>query len=105
MHQFLQTPVVSGVWEAEMTALRIVVKIPAGTYPELCAELSQVNPRERAERMRLLAMIGFMSLGDSGQRVSHAGVLGVPMVAKPAKASDHSAASRLIQKLSSGLQN
>lgn len=87
-----------------MTALRIVVKIPAGTYPELCADLSQVSPRERAERMRLLAMIGFMSLGDSGQRISHAGVGNIPIMEQSAKIPEHSAASRLIQKLSSGLQ-
>lgn len=96
--------VASGVWGLEMTALRIVVKIPAGTYPELCAELSQVSPRERAERMRLLAMIGFMSLSEAGQRISHGGVNGIPILEQPAK-PEHSAASRLIQKLSSGLQD
>lgn len=48
----------SGGWEYEMSSIRIVVKIPTGTYPELVANLSKVAPRERAERIRLLAMIG-----------------------------------------------
>lgn len=88
-----------------MTALRIVVKIPTGTYPELCADLDKVNSRERAERMRLLAMIGLMSLKDSGQMVSNVSVSGHPMNERSAKPPERSAASRLIRKLSSGLQD
>jgi hypothetical protein len=45
-----------------MSSLRIVVKIPTGTYPELVADLSMATPRERAERLRLLAMIGLKEL-------------------------------------------
>lgn len=45
-----------------MSSLRIVVKIPTGTYPELVADLDKVAPRERAERLRLLAMIGLKEL-------------------------------------------
>ncbi len=45
-----------------MSSLRIVVKIPAGTYPELVTDLDRVAPRERAERLRLLAMIGLKEL-------------------------------------------
>jgi hypothetical protein len=45
-----------------MSSLRIVVKIPTGTYPELVADLDRVTPRERAERIRLLAMIGLKEL-------------------------------------------
>ena len=52
----------SGGWEYEMSSIRIVVKIPTGTYPELVADLSKVAPRERAERIRLLAMIGLNEL-------------------------------------------
>lgn len=88
-----------------MTALRIVVKIPAGTYPELSADLSKVTPRERAERMRLLAMIGLMNISGAGQRVSDSNAIGSPPVEVPAKPPERSAASRLIQKLSSGLQD
>lgn len=88
-----------------MAALRIVVKIPSGTYPELCADLAQVNPRERAERMRLLAMIGLINLSDSGQRAINLNVSGDALGEQPAKPPERSAASRLIQKLSSGLQD
>ena len=45
-----------------MSSLRIVVKIPTGTYPELFADLDRVAPRERAERIRLLAMIGLKEM-------------------------------------------
>ncbi len=88
-----------------MTALRIVVKIPSGTYPELCADLTQVSPRERAERMRLLAMIGLINLSDSGQRAIHLSVSGDALGEQPARTPERSAASRLIQKLSTGLQD
>lgn len=47
-----------------MSSIRIVVKIPNGTYPELVADLNQVAPRERAERIRLLAMIGLRDLRE-----------------------------------------
>jgi len=58
----MQTQGVSGGWEYEMSSLRIVVKIPTGTYPELVADLDRVATRERAERIRLLAMIGLKEL-------------------------------------------
>ncbi len=45
-----------------MSSLRIVVKIPTGTYPELISELDNVASRERAERLRVLAMIGLREL-------------------------------------------
>ena len=58
----MQTHEASGEWEYKMSSIRIVVKIPTGTYPELVADLSKVAPRERAERIRLLAMIGLNEL-------------------------------------------
>lgn len=57
-----------GEWGYEMSSIRIVVKIPTGTYPELVADLNQVSPRERAERLRLLAMIGLRDLRQTGLR-------------------------------------
>jgi hypothetical protein len=57
-----------------MSSLRIVVKIPTGTYPELVADLDNVATRARAERLRVLAMIGLRDLrqGSSrGQAVSN----------------------------------
>lgn len=53
---------VSGGWEAEMGYLKIVVKIPDTIYPELVADLERVQLRDRAERVRLLAMLGLRSL-------------------------------------------
>ena len=54
---------VSGGWEAEMGYLKIVVKIPDTIYPELVTDLQRVQLRDRAERVRVLAMIGLRSLG------------------------------------------
>ena len=50
----------SGGWEAEMGYLKIVVKIPDTIYPDLVADLQRVQLRDRAERLRLLAMLGLM---------------------------------------------
>ena len=46
--------------------MRIVVKFPSKAYDELLADLEQIPPRTRAERMRLLASIGAAVL-RSGQ--------------------------------------
>ena len=46
--------------------MRIVVKFPSKAYDELLADLEQIPPRTRAERMRLLASIG-MTVLRSGQ--------------------------------------
>ena len=57
-----------------MSSLRIVVKIPTGTYPELLADLGTVATRARAERLRVLAMIGLRDLrqgSSQGQAVSN----------------------------------
>ena len=51
-----------------MSSLRIVVKIPTGTYPELLADLGTVATRERAERLRVLAMIGLRDLRQGSSR-------------------------------------
>lgn len=45
-----------------MSSIRVVVKIPAGSYPELYADLVAAPTRERAERLRLLSMLGLMEL-------------------------------------------
>jgi hypothetical protein len=51
-----------------MGYLKIVVKIPTGTHPELVADLNQVAPRERAERLRLLALLGLRDLHQTELR-------------------------------------
>lgn len=41
-----------------MPSIRIVVKIPSSIYPELIEDLAKVQLRDRAERLRVLAMLG-----------------------------------------------
>ena len=53
---------VSGGWEADMGYLKIVVKIPDTIYPDLVADLHRVQLRDRAERVRVLAMLGLRNL-------------------------------------------
>ena len=52
----------SGGWAVEMGHLKIVVKIPDTIYPELVADLQRVQLRDRAERVRVLAMLGLRNL-------------------------------------------
>jgi hypothetical protein len=40
--------------------IRIELKLAANTHPELFGELEHYPPRERAERMRALAMVGLL---------------------------------------------
>lgn len=62
-----------------MSSLRIVVKIPTGTYPELLADLGTVAIRERAERLRVLAMIGLRDLRQGSSRDEASANLQHPM--------------------------
>lgn len=41
-----------------MPSIRVVVKIPSSIYPELIEDLAKVQLRDRAERLRVLAMLG-----------------------------------------------
>lgn len=45
-----------------MGYLKIVVKIPDTIYPELVADLQRVQLRDRAERVRVLAMLGIRAI-------------------------------------------
>ncbi len=54
---------VSGGWGIEVGHIKVVVKIPDTIYPELVADLERVQLRDRAERVRVLAMIGLRSFG------------------------------------------
>lgn len=45
--------------------MRVVVNIPPGSHPELLKELEKTPPRERAERLRMLATIGIMQLNNA----------------------------------------
>lgn len=88
---------VSGGWGIEMGHLKIVVKIPDTIYPELVADLDRVQLRDRAERIRLLAMLGLRAVTQSAPHDS-------------AKSSDpgpsqerESSTNRLIKNLSDSL--
>lgn len=45
--------------------MRVVINIPPGSHSELLKELEKVPPRERAERVRMLATIGIMQLNKA----------------------------------------
>ena len=84
-----------------MSSLRIVVKIPTGTYPELLADLGTVATRARAERLRVLAMVGLRDLRQGSSRGQASANLQHPTEegATDRKAS----ANTIIRKLSQGL--
>ena len=88
---------VSGGWETEMGYLKIVVKIPDTIYPELVADLQRVQLRDRAERLRVLAMLGLKDV--SLNTVIDDGRLPVTTPMREAE----SPTSRLIKNLSDSL--
>lgn len=90
-------PEASGVWEIEMGYIKVVVKIPDTIYPELVADLQRVQLRDRAERVRVLAMLGLKD-------VSHPTVIdgGRFPESTPIQESE-SPTSRLIKNLSDSL--
>lgn len=91
-----------GVWGREMSSIRIVVTIPTGIYPELIADLAQVQLRDRAERLRMLAMLG---LRDAQRLpVSHASGIGSALSARESpEANQKGATNKLIKRLSESL--
>ncbi len=44
--------------------MRVVVNIPPGSHPELLKELEKTPPRERAERLRILATFGLIQMSQ-----------------------------------------
>jgi hypothetical protein len=83
-----------------MSSLRIVVKIPTGTYPELLADLGTVATRARAERLRVLAMIGLRDLRQGSSR-GQAANLQHPT--EDNAADRKKSANTIIRKLTQGL--
>jgi hypothetical protein len=87
----------SGGWETEMGYLKIVVKIPDTIYPELVADLQRVQLRDRAERVRVLAMLGL-------KEVSHQPVIDDGRLPESSSIRQaESPTSRLIRNLSDSL--
>lgn len=48
--------------------MRVVVNIPKGSHPELLHELQKAPPRERAERLRMLATFGIIQMIQANTR-------------------------------------
>ncbi|WP_299157795.1 hypothetical protein [Accumulibacter sp.] len=84
-----------------MSSLRIVVKIPTGTYPELLADLGTVATRARAERLRVLAMVGLRDLRQGSSRGQASANLQHPM--EDNEADVKKSATTIIRKLTQGL--
>ena len=91
----------SGGWALELSSRRIVVKIPTGTYPELLADLGTVATRARAERLRMLAMIGLRDWLQVSSRGQASANLQHPM--EDNEADVKKSATTLIRKLPLGL--
>ena len=82
-----------------MSSIRVVVKIPTSIYPELVADLSNVQLRDRAERLRILALLG---LRDA-QRLPPPSVRGSPASEEVSKSDQRETATKLIQRLKGSL--
>ena len=82
-----------------MSSIRVVVKIPTSIYPELVADLSNVHLRDRAERLRILALLG---LRDA-QRLPPPSVRESPASEEVSKSDQRETATKLIQRLKGSL--
>lgn len=92
----------SGVWGREMSSIRIVVTIPTGIYPELIADLAQVQLRDRAERLRMLAMLGLRDVQRLPVSLA-SGNGSAPTATENPEASQRGATNKLIKRLSESL--
>lgn len=94
------TPADSGEWVLEIGYLKIVVKIPDTIYPELVADLEKVQLRDRAERVRVLAMLGLRNM-----HVQFDGCPNLSGVDKTnnSESASNGAAKQLIKRLSESL--
>ena len=82
-----------------MSSIRVVVKIPTSIYPELVADLSNVQLRDRAERLRILALLGLRDV----QRLPPQSVRESPATEGEPKPDQRKTATKLIQRLKGSL--
>ena len=82
-----------------MSSIRVVVKIPTSIYPELVADLSNVQLRDRAERLRILALLGLRDV----QRLPPPSVREYPAPEDMSKPDQRATATKLIQRLKGSL--
>ncbi len=78
------------------------MKIPESIYPELISDLSRVQLRDRAERLRVLAMLGLRDLHQL--KSAHAAPSEAESSDSGTNASDQKGTtSKLIQRLADSL--
>jgi len=83
-----------------MGYLKIVVKIPDTIYPELVADLERVQLRDRAERVRVLAMLGLRNMHVQFDRCQ---ILPESAQTNNSESASNGAANKLIKRLSESL--
>ncbi|OUL58259.1 hypothetical protein [Pseudoalteromonas ulvae] len=90
--------------------MRVVVNIPPGSHPELLKELEKTQPRERAERLRMLATFGLIHMSQTNlsttsvQVDGHAPEVEITSVSKAPEPKEESRKQSLKSKLGLGLQ-
>lgn len=82
-----------------MSSLRVVVKIPPSIYPELIADLEGVPLRDRAERLRVLALLGLREASERKQLHDHSSDGNSSVSYDQKRVSKKSPAERLISRL------
>jgi len=82
-----------------MSSLRVVVKIPSSIYPELVADLEGVPLRDRAERLRVLALLGLREAAGRKHAHDHPLAGGCSVPHDQERASRKSPAEKLISRL------
>ncbi|HCE2224766.1 TPA: hypothetical protein NGT43_000859 [Vibrio parahaemolyticus] len=90
--------------------MRVVVNIPPGSHPELLKELEKTPPRERAERLRMLATFGLIQMNQPNLSTTSVPVDGnapeveITSVSKALEPKAESRKQSLKSKLGLGLQ-
>lgn len=92
-------PAGSGEWEHDMTSLRVVVKIPPSIYPELVADLEGVPLRDRAERLRVLALLGLREASERKHAHDHSSDGDSSAPHNQERANRKSPAEKLVRRL------
>ena len=87
----------------EMISIRIVVKIPESIYPELISDLSRVQLRDRAERLRVLAMLGLKDLNGAQKQAFSREASDAATTTQISSHTDKEPTRKLIKRLTENL--
>ena len=82
-----------------MSSLRVVVKIPPSIYPELVADLEGVPLRDRAERLRVLALLGLREASERKHAHDHSSDGDSSAPHNQERANRKSPAEKLVRRL------